>query len=208
MLDLFRAAIRRLRTKLMLAGKSRYLRYGKDIHIGTGTRLWAPTSLRIDDCVYIGKQVHIEADCEIGNFVLIANRVAIVGRHDHDFRVPGFPVRFAPWIGSKRFVSTGKRDAVIIEDDVWIGYGAIVLTGVKVGRGAIVGAGALVTKDIEPYAIAIGVPAQVVGKRFSSNEQIEIHEKMIRTGQFKLSERGYDACLIQPGSAFPLDGTT
>jgi acetyltransferase-like isoleucine patch superfamily enzyme len=159
--------------------------------------------LRIGNYVYIGKQVHIEADCEIGNFVLIANRVAIVGRYDHDFRVVGFPVRFAPWIGSDRFVSSRKKDAVVIEDDVWIGYGAIILTGVKVGRGAIVGAGSLVTKDIEPYTIAIGVPAHFVGKRFSSNKQIEIHEKMIKTGQFRLSERGYDACLIEPGSAIP-----
>lgn len=200
MLGVIKAAIRRLRTKFLLAGKSDYLSYGKDVHIGAGTRLWAPTSLKIGDYVYIGKQVHIEADCEIGNFVLIANRVAIVGRHDHDFRAVGFPVRFAPWIGSNRFASNHRHGVALIEDDVWLGYGATVLTGVRIGRGAIIGAGTLVTKDVDPYAIVLGVPARAVGKRFSSTEQIKRHENMIQTGQFRLSEKGYDACLIKPGS--------
>lgn len=200
MIDIVLAFLRRLRTKLILSGKSKYLRFGKDIHIGAGTRLWAPDKLTIGDYVYIGKQVHIESNCEIGNFALIANRVSIVGRHDHDFRETGFPVRFAPWIGSRRFKSQYRHESAIIEDDVWIGYGAIILTGTRIGKGSIIGAGSIVTKDIEPYAIAFGNPAQVVGKRFPDSEQIRIHEAMIKSGNFKLSEISYDRCTIEPGS--------
>jgi acetyltransferase-like isoleucine patch superfamily enzyme len=67
---------------------------------------------------------------------------------------------------------------VIIEDDVWIGYGSIVLSGVKIGRGSIVAAGSVVTKDIEPYSIVAGNPAKLIRKRFTEDE-IHLHEKLI-----------------------------
>jgi acetyltransferase-like isoleucine patch superfamily enzyme len=54
---------------------------------------------------------------------------------------------------------------ITIEDDVWLGMGVIVLPGVRIGRGAIIGAGAVVTKDIPAFAIAHGTPCQVVGER-------------------------------------------
>jgi len=57
------------------------------------------------------------------------------------------------------------RGPVIIGDDVWIGAAARVLDGVTVGRGAIIGAGAVVTRDVPAYAIAAGVPAKVIGRR-------------------------------------------
>ncbi len=70
------AALRRLQTHLAVAGKGRFLTAGAGLHVGRGTRLWAPTSLRIGRCVYVGKQVHIEANADIGDYCLIANRVA------------------------------------------------------------------------------------------------------------------------------------
>jgi len=51
---------------------------------------------------------------------------------------------------------------VTIEEDCWLGTGAIVLPGVSIGRGSIIGAGAVVTKDIPPLSLAVGVPARVV----------------------------------------------
>ena len=54
----------------------------------------------------------------------------------------------------------------MIGDDVWIGFRAIVNAGVTVGQGAIIAAGAVVTKDVEPYEIVGGVPAQKIGERF------------------------------------------
>ena len=55
----------------------------------------------------------------------------------------------------------------LIGNDVWIGNGAIILRGINVGDGAVIGAGAVVTKDIEPYTIVVGAPARLLKKRFS-----------------------------------------
>ena len=64
---------------------------------------------------------------------------------------------------------------VEIGDDVWVGTRAIVLHGVTIGRGAVVAAGAVVTRSVPPYAVVAGVPARVVGFRFTIDEVIE-HE--------------------------------
>lgn len=196
--DLVLTVTRRLQTQLKLAGKSGFLTAGSDLHIGMGTRLWAPKQIVIGNGVYIGKQVHIEANCEIGDYCLLANRVAIIGRHDHDFSKVGFPVRYAPWVGSNRFVSPYVDEKAVIESDVWLGYGVIVLTGVTIGRGAIVAAGSVVTKDIQPYSIVAGIPARMVGQRFADVSAVPLHEHAIRHGHFRLSERSYDSCVIKP----------
>jgi acetyltransferase-like isoleucine patch superfamily enzyme len=192
------ALLRRVQTFLLLMRKKHYLVYGDNLHIGRGTRLWAPHSIRIGSHVYIGKDVHIEANCDIGNFCLIANRVAIIGRDDHDFNAIGFPMRYAPWINSRRFSSPYWKNKAVIEQDVWIGYGAIVLTDVTIGRGAVIAAGSVVTKDIPPYSIAAGVPAKVISQRFTDSKAIEQHEAAIANGHFVFSERGYDQCVIEP----------
>jgi serine acetyltransferase len=62
--------------------------------------------------------------------------------------------------------ATSKGD-IIIKDDVWIGANAIILSGVTIGQGALIGAGAVVTKDVPPYAIVGGNPAKVIKYRFS-----------------------------------------
>lgn len=194
----FLALLRHVQTRILTVGKGRYLSYGSDLHVGKNTRLWAPSSLRIGKGVYIGKQVHIEANCEIGDYCLLANRVSIVGRHDHNFSAVGFPMRYAPWVGSRRFPSPFLDEKVVIESDVWLGYGVIVLTGVTVGRGSVVAAGSVVNKDIPPYSIAAGAPARVVGQRFQDSSAIARHETAIRDGIFGFSERGYDYCVIEP----------
>lgn len=61
-------------------------------------------------------------------------------------------------------------DPVVIEDDVWIGLNAVILQGVSIGRGTIVGAGAVVNKSIPPWSIAAGVPARVIGRRKGAPE--------------------------------------
>lgn len=197
-MDYLLATLRRLHTFLLVASNGRYLTVGAHLHIGRGTRLWATKKLAIGSHVYIGKQVHIEANCEIGDYCLLANRVAIIGRHDHDFAAVGYPMRYAPWIGSKRLPSPYIDEKAVIESDVWLGYGVTVLTGTTIGRGAVVAAGSVVTKDIAPYAIAAGVPARVIGQRFADDATIARHEAAIKNGQFSFSERGYDHCVIEP----------
>ena len=62
-----------------------------------------------------------------------------------------------------------SKGDIIIEDDVWIGYGAMILSGVHIGRGAIIAAGAIVTRDVPPYAIVGGVPAKIIRYRVKPN---------------------------------------
>lgn len=110
----------------------------------------------------------VEAGLTIGNKVLIAPNVTIVtGDHPIDLRG-----RFIYDIAVK---SPGEDLPVVIEDDVWIGTGAIILKGVTVGRGAVVAAGALVLDDVPPYAIVAGVPAKVRRYRGNSDQVVE-HE--------------------------------
>ncbi len=113
------------------------------------------------------------AKVQIGNFVMIANEVLFVtGNHRYDI------------IGKRMIDITNeekrKQDDldIVVEDDVWIGSRAIVLKGITIGRGSIVGAGAVVTKSVPPYSIVAGNPAKVVKMRFTKSE-IEEHEKLI-----------------------------
>lgn len=192
------AAARTIQTKVKIFLSGKILRYGEGLHIGARSKIWAPQHVQIGKQVYIGKDVHIEANCKIGNYCLIANRVAIIGRHDHDFSRVGFPMRFTPWIGSDRFPSQYRNEDVDIKDDVWIGYGVIVLTGVTIERGSVIAAGSVVTSNIPAYSIAAGIPAKIVGQRFKDKATIDMHETSILNGKFIFSEKGYDHFINEP----------
>jgi acetyltransferase-like isoleucine patch superfamily enzyme len=151
---------------------------GRNVHIGLWTKIWAPNNMLVEDDVYIGMGCTIEVDGCIGRWTMIANGVGLVGRHDHDFRCIGKPMRFTPWIGSQSNRSQEQKATVIVGEDVLIGYGAIVLSGVKIGRGAIVAAGSVVTHDVDPYQIVGGIPAREIGWRFQPQEII-IHEEKL-----------------------------
>lgn len=110
---------------------------------------------------------------KLGRFCSIARNVDI-GGFDHNYnRVTTMPISRFEQINS----GGGKLCKVIenseyceIGSDVWIAAGAIVLHKVKIGDGAVIGAGAVVTRDIPPYAIAVGVPARIVGYRCNENQ--------------------------------------
>ena len=159
---------------------------GRGVHIGPGTIVSSASGLTIGDGTYIGKGCTIQVSGSIGRGTLIANRVGIVGKLDHDFSAIGFPIGFAPWIGAESSGLTGT-DQVVIGEDVWIGYGAVVLSGLSIGRGAIVAAGSVVTRDVAAYAIVGGNPARVLAARYEP-EQIEQHE--LATGEFWKNWRG------------------
>jgi acetyltransferase-like isoleucine patch superfamily enzyme len=156
---------------------------GDRVHIGIGSILSAPRGLTVADDVYIGKFCTVQCDGAIGRFVMIANNAGLIGRYDHDHHQIGRPIRMASWIGDSDYAGGGKGLRLIIEDDVWIGFGAVVLTGVTIGRGAIVAAGSVVTSDVLPYATVAGNPARQVGVRFSA-EEIAAHERAMACPRF------------------------
>jgi acetyltransferase-like isoleucine patch superfamily enzyme len=126
--------------------------------------------ISIGSDVYIGPNCYFQSDIEIGSKVLIAGSVALVGADDHRFDVVG-----------KAMWDSGRGDArrIVVEDDVWIGHGAIVLSGARIGRGSIVGAGAVVVGDVPAYSILVPERARVLRQRFTSLE-IGEHERRLR----------------------------
>lgn len=148
---------------------------GRNLVIGAGGYVRAPDRLEIGDNVNIGRNCYIACNGRIGNNVLISSYVGIAGRRDHDMKEIGTPITHAAWIYSADVDSSGPEHAIEIGDDVWIGYNVFLLSGITVGRGAVIGAGALVIADVPPYAIMVGNPARQVGSRFTP-EEIARHE--------------------------------
>ena len=127
-------------------------------HIGfyPSSRVWAPWNLELGSYVAIDDAVNLysPAKITIGTKVAIS-REAFICTASHDITKPNRPLVTAP---------------ITICDGVWIGARAIVLPGVTIGEGAVVAAGAVVTKDVAPYAIVGGVPAKTIGER---NRQLD-----------------------------------
>jgi len=122
---------------------------GSTLHMGA--RFYNPGKISIGKDTIIGEGVVLDgrADLKIGNHVDFATEVMVYNA-EHDIESPNFTAKTAP---------------VIIEDYVFIGPRATILPGVIIGKGAIVAAGAVVTKSVEPFAIVGGVPAKVIGQR-------------------------------------------
>lgn len=158
-----------------LYGVRKNVTTGAGLHLGIGSIIDAPRRMVVGRDVHIGKFCTIECDGNIGDYVAIANNVGLIGRYDHDHRCVGKPIAHAPWIGDADYKGMGKGLEIIVEDDVWIGYGAIILSGVKIGRGALIAAGSVVMSDIPPYAVATGNPARPLARRFTDAE-IGAHE--------------------------------
>jgi acetyltransferase-like isoleucine patch superfamily enzyme len=119
---------------------------------------------------FLNKGCLIEGRVKIGKYCMFAPEASIIGSY-HVTNIPGLPIIFS---GRPEIKKT------IVDDDVWVGYRAIILAGVHIGRGAIVAAGAVVTHDIEPYTIVGGIPAKPIGKRFDDPDKIKMHDEMLR----------------------------
>ena len=169
MTQLKRALLRRMAVR-------RNVITGSNFQVGPRTIIWAPQSLTIGDNVYVGKNVTIEVDGSIGSGTLIANNVGVVGRIDHGFRQIGVSVRDAPWVGDEPKELSLETT---VGADVWIGFGAIILSGVRIGNSAVVAAGALVRESVPPGAIVAGNPARVVGQRFPSDSDLLRHQQLL-----------------------------
>ncbi len=157
----------------------------------------------------IGKYTYVSARsgvvyAQIGSFCSIAAGVGIGGGAHKIDAVSTSPVfNKGRNIFGKNFgkIEFSPYKTTVIGNDVWIGNRALVLQGVKIGDGAIVGAGSVVTKDVEPYTIVAGNPARVIRKRFDD----ETIEKMIELKWWDMPEeelRKYGDCFENPEKLF------
>lgn len=142
--------------------------------VGFGARVSSLHGLRVGAGVAIGPRSVIEVDGSIGDFVMIGRNVQIVGRVDHDISEIGVPMIHATWIGDRE---ASDRDRVSIGRDVWIGASSVILSGVSIGEGAVVAAGAVVVKDVNSYSIVGGNPARELRRRFELDDEILRHRR-------------------------------
>jgi virginiamycin A acetyltransferase len=136
--------------------------------------------VKLGDYSYVGDGSRI-ISAEIGRFCSVSGSVQIgLGRHPSGL-VSTSPVFFSNhnavktcWVEKEPEFEEYRK--VTIGNDVWIGMRAMVRDGVTIGNGAIIGAGAVVTKDVEPYAVVAGVPARVISKRFDDDTIKKLEE--------------------------------
>ncbi|WP_426421985.1 DapH/DapD/GlmU-related protein [Bradyrhizobium genosp. A] len=128
----------------------------------------------LGDYSYLGENCDV-ADAVIGKFTAIANSVRI-GAPNHPMGRPSqhrftyVPEYYeATTTRDRDFFADRRGDRVIVGNDVWIGHAAILLPGVSVGDGAVIAAGAVVSRDVAPYTIVGGVPARPIRKRFDES---------------------------------------
>ncbi len=124
--------------------------------------------VKIGHYVLIAPGASIYYPTIVGDLCMIAKDVQFIG-NDHGFCDVGIPMRIAP---SKENANTS---ITIIESEVWIGQRSTIFAGIKIGRGAIIAAGSVVTKDVPAYTIVGGVPARVIRKRFLNNDDEKEH---------------------------------
>lgn len=140
-------------------------RDGGEVVLGDRVHLYGDTYIQTGDAgaVAIGSDTHIQPRCQFSAYkapITIGSKVQIAP----DCACYSYAHGIAPERPIKEQPLTTKG-GITIEDDVWLGYRTIVLDGVSIGRGAVIGAGSVVTENIPPGAIAVGVPARVVKMR-------------------------------------------
>ena len=126
--------------------------------------------VKIGRGTYLRRDVFVDDYTEIGRYCSIANDVIIAASehpitnfstHPISYDVENYP---------------GKETKTIIGNDVWLGTRAIIKKGIKIGDGAVVASGAVVTKDVPPYAIVAGIPSKIIKYRFNE----DIIEKLLK----------------------------
>ena len=125
-------------------------------------------SIRIGDYCYVGECVRIwsASSINIGNRVFLSHGVNVHDNDSHSRSAAERARHFRELVttGQPTFYEEIERAPVVIEDDAWLGFNAIVLKGVTIGKGAVVGAGSVVTRDVPSFAIVAGNPALEIGK--------------------------------------------
>jgi len=128
-----------------------HARIGRRVTLHHGLECRAPWRLTIGEGTIIGDHAILDArgGIVLGNNVNLSSQVAI-WTAQHDYRSPAFQANILP---------------VVVQDRAWLSFRCTLLPGVTVGEGAVVAAGAIVTKDVEPYTVVGGIPARPIAKR-------------------------------------------
>lgn len=156
-------------------GNSYYANFGKasqNCQIGTNQTLW-PQNIFMDDYSRLQDLTNMVAwkgTLRIKKFAAVSSQCLII---------PGAHI---PTVGLPQFLSithiNDQDREIVVNEDAWVGARCILLSKCEIGRGAVIGAGSLVSKKIPPYAVAVGSPAKIVGVRFTIDQIIK-HEQIL-----------------------------
>jgi len=135
--------------------KNLFKECGTDINVEKGADFGSGKHIILGDRSGIGVDCILSGEINIGNDVMMGPRCALLARN-HSYSKLDVPMNIQGY---------NRMKPITIDNDVWIGFGAIILGGVKVGKGSIVAAGAIVTKNVPPYTIVGGNPACKIGSR-------------------------------------------
>jgi len=170
-----------LRTQAYFRLRAPWVKRKGMVRIPWSVDLWSPhKDIELGSRVQFGAGCIVHCDACIGNDVLIARNVAIIGRDDHTFERVGVTIWDSP---------RGDTLKVVVGNDVWLGHGAIILSGVSIGAGSIVAAGAVVVSDVPPCSIVGGNPARIIRMRFSHDEICK-HTNVVNDSYIDLSGGG------------------
>lgn len=169
-----------------LRNKDKYGRLGRASYIGSGSTL-ATRNMFLDDFTVVQNQnnfISLGGQLEIGKYSVISSGCTIVAS-SHVLTVG------VPFYVSTQYHINDIDSKVIIKEDVWVGAACVLLPGCTIGRGAVVGAGCIVKKNVPPYAVVVGVPAKVIASKFTK-EQIIAHERILYPVELRMSENQID----------------
>lgn len=193
----------------------------REIPLGIGLRLEIERPAVVDQIIFrginkfgaysYGNMGCIIYNATVGRYVSIGHRV-IIGAIEHpidristhpfvfnDLGTFGIFDDFSKITSKKGF----EQKRTIVGNDVWIGANAVIKQGVSIGNGAVIAAGAVVVKDVEPFSIVGGVPAKIIKKRFSENDVLILEE--LKWWDYLLDNNKLDFNSFDSVSAFAKD---
>ena len=167
LLDLLRQIVRTWRRISLTLRTGSRLVLAKHVVIGANADIRPPQRGEIKEYVAIGKNFTAEVDFIIGSDVLISSNVSFIGNH-HNFDDPATTV-----------YRQGRKDneRIVVHGDSLIGFGAIIVGNVTIHRGAIIGAGSIVTRDVPADWVYAGAPARPIRHRYSKRSSSAIDSK-------------------------------
>jgi len=174
---------------------------GRYVELGPDRRIEIGSETSVQDRSIIVGDVTLGRYCSVAPNVLISS-----GRHWFDLQPHELIKDQDRLVLTDEALSNKHSNPVIVEDDCWLGINSVVMSGVTIGKGAIVGANSVITRDVEPYTVVAGAPAKLLRRRldFVPPQQIEFgnpHDRPYFYGGFQISRQAVDASFATGGIA-------
>jgi acetyltransferase-like isoleucine patch superfamily enzyme len=155
-LSFVRYLVRRFRYLYLKLKMGHKLKIGNNVSFGPNAIIMVPDIVKIGSNFSCGANLFVQTNLTIGNDCLLSSDVSFVG-HDH---ILNDPEHTAYWSGRK------PPSLVVLEGDNFIGYRATIVGSIRIGKGSLIAAGAVVVRDVPPYSVVAGVPAKIIKSRF------------------------------------------